>query len=321
MTPAAIRVVVILRAWFCALVLAIPAATWADPWDGAYDWSQVADLYPGIKFTEVTNTGVPRRMVVQVLRVDTANPDIRFTTGGRHSDWGQPMPEFPQYTIRTGRQTTRAFLQGYRAGGTNMVAAINASPWNPWSVLSTVQKLSYPYADQLGLTVSEGMQVDEGRNTPSFIVFKDGTVGMRNTPSDTDISRMATVVSGFQFVLQNGNVTGRAASTPDPRTGYGLCPRNRYAIFMTIDGRQAGYSEGARDQEVGQWLKYFGAHIGINMDGGGSTTMFTVNPANGSLVRRNRPSTGFSLMAIERPNGGNLGIYYISAAKSAVPDD
>lgn len=56
MIPAAIRVGVILRAWCCALVLAIPASTWADSWDGAYDWSQIADFYPGIKFIAVTNT-------------------------------------------------------------------------------------------------------------------------------------------------------------------------------------------------------------------------------------------------------------------------
>ena len=46
---------------------------------------------------------------------------------------------------------------------------------------------------------------------------------------------------------------------------------------MTIDGRQLA-SDGATTSEVGAWLKHFGAHTGINMDGGGSTTMAWWNP-------------------------------------------
>ncbi len=42
---------------------------------------------------------------------------------------------------------------------------------------------------------------------------------------------------------------------------------------MTIDGRQPEVSRGATTAETGEWLLRFGSHTGINMDGGGSTTM------------------------------------------------
>ncbi len=40
-----------------------------------------------------------------------------------------------------------------------------------------------------------------------------------------------------------------------------------------VDGRQPGYSEGATLPEMGNLLKAHGAYTGINMDGGGSSTM------------------------------------------------
>jgi hypothetical protein len=42
--------------------------------------------------------------------------------------------------------------------------------------------------------------------------------------------------------------------------------------WLVIDGRRHA-SVGATGQEVGEWLLHFGAYNGLNMDGGGSSTM------------------------------------------------
>lgn len=295
------------------LVVGFALTSQSRAYEGTFSWDDVPDLYPGLRYATVTVT-VPRRMVVNALRVDTRNPNIRLHTGGRHPQWGTPMPEFPNYLIRTGRQTTRDFLQAMRNSGMNMVAAVNATGWAPWAELNSTQQQNYPYAGDLGLVVSNGELVSPAKtpNSVSFIYHKDWTPTIRDTPGETNIARMLTTVSGWPSVLRNSVPEGPEGSA-EPRTGIGVCPQSRYVFIVTIDGRQSGYSEGASHRDVGRWLLYFGAHTGLNLDGGGSTTMYTVNPANGSLVRRNRPSGGLPpLFIIERPVASNLGVYYIN---------
>src|SRR5205814_1645742 len=55
---------------------------------------------------------------------------------------------------------------------------------------------------------------------------------------------------------------------------FGLSQDQRYLFMMTIDGWQAGYSDGALDPETAMWLLQFGAWDAINLDGGGSTAMY-----------------------------------------------
>ena len=54
--------------------------------------------------------------------------------------------------------------------------------------------------------------------------------------------------------------------------------------MITIDGRQPGVSVGMNLQELAEYLLSIGAADAMNLDGGGSTTMFL----NGRVV--NKPS-------------------------------
>jgi exopolysaccharide biosynthesis protein len=58
-----------------------------------------------------------------------------------------------------------------------------------------------------------------------------------------------------------------------PRTAVGVSANGRYVYLITIDGRQPGFSDGATLFETAEWLRRFGAYQGLNLDGGGSTTM------------------------------------------------
>src|SRR5262249_6804481 len=72
-----------------------------------------------------------------------------------------------------------------------------------------------------------------------------------------------------------------------PRTALGLSQDSRYLILLTLDGRQPGWSDGCYDEETGAWLLAFGTYNGVNMDGGGSTTMaFADCAGNGIEVNR-----------------------------------
>ena len=53
-------------------------------------------------------------------------------------------------------------------------------------------------------------------------------------------------------------------------------------IIMTVDGRMKGISEGAGTKELGEWMREYGSEVAINMDGGGSTTLFVADGKGGT---------------------------------------
>jgi exopolysaccharide biosynthesis protein len=58
---------------------------------------------------------------------------------------------------------------------------------------------------------------------------------------------------------------------------------------MVIDGRQNGYSEGVSEEELARLLLEQNCDDGINLDGGGSSSMWIRN-AQSELSTANRPS-------------------------------
>jgi hypothetical protein len=92
------------------------------------------------------------------------------------------------------------------------------------------------------------------------------------------------------------------------RTLVGLGDRdvpgdNALLYLITIDDGLPGVSDGATRAESAKWLFRLGAHTGVNLDGGGSTTMVWRTPT-GSIERLNMIGGG-----TQRSNANNLGIY------------
>jgi len=71
-----------------------------------------------------------------------------------------------------------------------------------------------------------------------------------------------------------------------PRTSVGFSADSSHVYFFTVDGRQGGYSVGMTLFELADYMLEWGVFQGINLDGGGSTTMVI----NG--VVKNSPSDG-----------------------------
>ena len=91
---------------------------------------------------------------------------------------------------------------------------------------------------------------------------------------DGNQSSPFNAVTGDRVVVQNGvTVKNLAAAVPAPRTAIGLNKAGRWLIFMVVDGRQAGFSEGVTFPELADLLISYGVYTGVNMDGGGSSTM------------------------------------------------
>ena len=242
-----------------------------------FDWNQAKEVHPSIlrMSFEVTQ---PRLMKGSCIRVDLADKTLRFHIDGRAEAWGEPMPECPErpFVIRTRRQTVRSFMLEARkpvaegGKGLNMLVAVNSTPWSPWE-----KPWNHKYADKTGLIVREGELVAPHTGAPSFIVYNDGRVTFDKLTATDPITNIQTAVSGFGMVMTNGLILANNNPTSlAPRTGFGLSQDKRYLYLFVVDGRQPDYSMGSNTYEVGEWLRYFGADSGMNMDGGGSTTLF-----------------------------------------------
>jgi len=78
----------------------------------------------------------------------------------------------------------------------------------------------------------------------------------------------------------------------EPRTAVGRNQNGRYLILVVVDGRQAGYSEGITFPELADFLVSLDVYEGMNLDGGGSSTM-VIDGKSGKPLVLNSPIEGF----------------------------
>lgn len=268
---------------------------------GSHDWNQSISLSEGVRLVETRVTS-PRNMDIYCLRIDGEEPRIAFTTT-------DASPACASNSFETLRKTTRNFMRESRADGLQMIAAINADAFSPWPVPWDQESCT----DLLGLAVSDGELVSPGSGTPSFVVYDDGSTTMTQTHAGTEIGNIQIAVSGFGFVLQNGSALPSGTDV-HPRTGIGLSEDRRFVYWLVVDGRTAA-SQGATTEEVGLWLLHFGAWTGINMDGGGSSTLVRFDDSalgDGVVLVNNPVGEGSGVFVpTERSNGNNLGVHLL----------
>ncbi len=241
------------------------------------DWEKAQEPYPGIKYVRLS-TDKPRPLKISFVRVDLQIPGLRVTSTERDRDWGTPMPNAPNDIIRTHRESTPKYMVRCRTlpnrggRGLNMLVAANASPWTPWP-----PPKGNAHAQPVGLVISDGVVVAESGNAPPafFVCYKDGRLAIINHISPDEYDNVWMALTGFGIILKDGQPVdgGPYEKSLMPRMSYGISQDKRYLIIMAIDGRQPGVSEGTKGDETAQFLKSAGAWDGIDMDGGGSTTL------------------------------------------------
>ncbi|WP_404455655.1 S-layer homology domain-containing protein [Virgibacillus necropolis] len=84
-----------------------------------------------------------------------------------------------------------------------------------------------------------------------------------------------------------------SARTRAPRTAVAIDRTGEKVFFVTVDGRQEGYSNGINLTEFAEYLVSMGAYRALNMDGGGSTTMAVRYPGTEKIMLANLPSDGY----------------------------
>ena len=118
-----------------------------------------------------------------------------------------------------------------------------------------------------------------------------------------DDRRQGTTVynaaGGNQPMLRGGEVVApddAYTKALNPHTAVGVSKDHAKVYLAAVDGRQNGYSEGLRTDELARLMLKFGAWDAINLDGGGSTTMAMDDTDDGKADSRlvNSPSDNSS---------------------------
>jgi hypothetical protein len=262
-------------------------------------------MFKGVDHSVSTNfpsTSLPHRMVIHTMRVDLTDPDIQFLTTPRATDYQLDANE-------TGGLTVTDFQKA-----NHVQVAINANRFYPEDYYLPA---GTPM-DIRGLAISQGVVVSEQENADDAAVLgfdasNQPSLIFTNWPAQP-VDTFYTAVSGtYPLVVAGKDIARPYLSLPDtihqanPRTAYGLSADRHYLYLMTIDGRQPGYSDGAYDYEAAELLLLMGAADGINLDGGGSTTL-VVETSTGFPQRLNR-SSAVADSGKERTLGSHLGIF------------
>jgi hypothetical protein len=81
-----------------------------------------------------------------------------------------------------------------------------------------------------------------------------------------------SVVDGIESVEVDTNFGNHSIQGDQPRTAVGVVDDN-HLVFVVVDGRSTGYSEGVTLTELADIMISLGATTAYNLDGGGSSTM------------------------------------------------
>ena len=317
------------RAFVFVAVMATAAVSAAR---GGTELGPWIPIFKGVDQAVGTNTpgggGFAELQVMHVVRVDLTDPDIRLYSTPRLANY------IVDY-VETGGMTVSNFLTAHQ-----LQVAINANNFHtPGTEDSPSYKLpAMAPLEVQGLAISQGEVVSTQESSTDAASFMFGTnnqatVVHTNWPAHSTAG-VFTAVTGLYPVLVNGfNISTNYLQIPDqlhneaqPRTAFGLSQDRRYLFLLTIDGRQSGYSQGAWDWQTAVWLQQVGAWDGINMDGGGSTTLVMAD-STGHPVELNHSSAAADPgTRRERTVGSHLGVFAKPLAGFindvvALPDD
>jgi exopolysaccharide biosynthesis protein len=227
-------------------------------------------------------------MVVHIVTIDLRQDGLSFLV----------TPGDPKADLPLKARTTSRFLEEF-----GLQLAINGDGFTPWE--SSGPLTSYPRpGDPVrpnGFAASSGViYAQDTDNEPTLYITKTNKARF-NSPD----GKIYHAISGNQMLLERGQETAGLDGKPEPRTAVGLDRRGRTLILVVVDGRQSGFSEGATLAELAAILKEHGAYYGMNLDGGGSSTL--VMEVGGPQVL-NSPIDN-NIPGRERPVGNHLGVY------------
>ena len=112
-----------------------------------------------------------------------------------------------------------------------------------------------------------------------LVIFRDGSMWVYSKESQMDLDRLMAdgAWQAFSFGPSLLDKDGELRShykdvNHDPRTIVGMIEPGHY-MFIVVDGRQRGYSDGLTYEESAMLAKRLGCTVAFNLDGGKTTQM------------------------------------------------
>lgn len=246
---------------------------------------------------------------------------------------------------RAPAQQIHAVVIDLREPGVQIAATERSKRWS--SVSEFAEEGEFAVAINGGFWDRRGKPVGLAvGQTPWTEAFDDDHIGffaMRGgrawiSPPEATVTRlrgMHATVSGRPMLLRRGEVDGAAlaeaqrARFRDPRTAVGVSKDGRRVFFVVADGRQER-ARGLTLYELAELFDELGAHHALNLDGGGSSTLFikalggVINVPSGSRLRQRlglgpTPDRDGKVRGIERAVLNHLGVRARPLPESVTP--
>ncbi len=252
-------------------------------------------LFQGVRYIREV-TGEPRPMVIHVVKVDLSAPGVSVMVT-------PPVDSPPVVDGKTmplvARKTT-AFLDEFA-----LQLAVNGGYFEPF------REGDYPRAGNpvasWGFAASVGKVYGKTRRADRVLhVSPDGRAGFGEVDWEP-----FNAMEGDVLLVRRGEALDRSAGKLHPRTAVGIDRGGRALIFVVIDGRNSGVSEGATLAETGRVLLRHGAWGAVSLDGGGSSAL-AVRGSGGGAELLNTPVDG-RVPGQERVVGTHIGIFAAGA--------
>ena len=135
---------------------------------------------------------------------------------------------------------------------------------------------------------------------PSSLPKNDGIRTFKIESVDDVPQDVQNAVAGDVIFVRNGRVSAGGEGA-HPRTAVALTEDGRTMLWIVVDGRQPNYSEGVTMPELATIAISHGAHIALNLDGGGSSTLVRAEPDG-------EPSIINSPVHVRYPPGGERAV-------------
>lgn len=234
--------------------------------------AETATLAPGIMLETETRTA-PRPLRLHWITADLDTPGVALV-------FSPVDPASAQPAKATAAKPTDLLRQ------LRWNALING---DAFFVLGDEKKRYPSEGDTL---VLQGYSVIEGKrrgqrsaNNGTFYLLDDRkTMGVTY---DAPPKNTWGAIGGYRIVLQRGNLGGCIDTTRlHPRTVIGFNNTTHKVYFLVVDGRQSGRSEGANENELGEWMRDRGATDALSLDGGGSSVLVIEQDGGARVVNR-----------------------------------
>ena len=235
----------------------------------------IADYYTPTMTYEINGKKLPIDLIDQIRGAGKTvlYSSANATTGT--NEWGMEI------IVENATKSTKSFNFGDEISGTvkkiskYQEKGNNAIPSNGFAISFANKTLADSLSGvKIGDQVKVKIDIDQKWRDAQFILAA-GPLLVKDGKRNISMPTSTSFVSGI-----------------NPRTAVAVDASGKQVFFVTVDGRQKGFSVGTSLTKLADYLISIGAKYAINLDGGGSTTMAVRQLGTNTPVVVNKPSDG-----------------------------